>query len=75
VILLLTFCHAAVNAAALLARGSLPHAPEGHALTASLAAGVVEWILYRPALLAARLGGLAATSYPGGSRRTGAARS
>jgi hypothetical protein len=54
-IVLLSFGNAAVSAAALLLRGASAGAPEESELRRLLAAGPIEFVLYRPALAAARI--------------------
>ena len=54
-IVLLSFGNAAVSAAALLLRGATAGAPEESELRSLMAAGPIEFVLYRPALAAARI--------------------
>jgi cellulose synthase/poly-beta-1,6-N-acetylglucosamine synthase-like glycosyltransferase len=54
-IVLLSFGNAAVSTAALLLRGSSTGAPDEAALKRLLAAGTLEFVLYRPLLAGARL--------------------
>jgi hypothetical protein len=57
-IVALSFGNAAVTTAALLLRGSTAGAPEEAELRRLLAAGPFEFVLYRPALAAARIAGV-----------------
>lgn len=57
-LIVLSFGHATISAAAVLARGSSSGAPEGRDLVRALVAGPLELMLYQPVLLAGRVAGM-----------------
>jgi GT2 family glycosyltransferase len=68
--LALSFANAAVSAAALLLRGAAPGAPEEGELRALLWAGPLEFLIYRPLLVGARMAGTMSFVTGGVFRRT-----